>query len=116
MFETLINLFSRRGFYLLLNLFPMSGIFSLSKYSRIAANYSVTSEAGLPKGSKLSVSKVYLLSGAPVNFKNNVSNKIPAATILSIQTERLILNTSSHNLFSNTMKLLNTPPSNFTIK
>jgi hypothetical protein len=52
---------------------------------KIAANNSVIPEAYLPNGSKPTVSKMYMLSGAPVNLKNSVCNKIPAAVILSTQ-------------------------------
>ncbi len=56
---------------------------------KIAATNSVIPEAYLPNGSKPTVSKMYMLSGAPVNLKNNVCSKIPAATILSTQNRML---------------------------
>lgn len=141
MFDTPLNPFSRGDFYFLLNFSPMTGMFSLLKYNRIAeqikttiaraksnppspltsipktvkwlkmaplmtpsesrapnqlnlgirrkiaANNSVIPEAYLPNGSKPTVSKMYMLSGAPVNLKNNVCSKIPAATILSTQNK-----------------------------
>lgn len=54
---------------------------------KIAANNSVIPEAYLPNGSKPTVSKMYILSGAPVNLKNNVCSKIPAARTLSTQNK-----------------------------
>ena len=56
---------------------------------KIAANSSVIPEAYLPNGSKPTVSKMYMLSGAPVNLKNNVCSRIPAATTLSTQNRML---------------------------
>ena len=56
---------------------------------KIAATNSEIPEAYLPNGSKPTVSKMYMLSGAPVNLKNNVCSKIPAATILSTQNRML---------------------------
>ena len=141
MFNTPLNPLWRGDFYSLLNFSPMTGMFSLLKYNRIAeqikttiaraksnppssltsipktvkwlkmaplitpsessapnqlnlgiskkiaANNSVIPEAYLPNGSKPTVSKMYMLSGAPVNLKNNVCSKIPAATILSTQNK-----------------------------
>lgn len=54
---------------------------------KIAANNSVIPEAYLPNGSKPTVSKMYILSGAPVNLKNNVCSKIPAVRTLSTQNK-----------------------------
>lgn len=53
--------------------------------NRIDAISSAIPEAYLPNGSKPTVSKMYMVSGAPVNLKKSVCSIMNAATTLSTQ-------------------------------